>query len=303
VVQLDAGRRTDEHNSALWPSGAAKPWTNVGLSSAAVTPSSDDETTAQERNQKRIAKLSDALRSLDERPKLVVATKLARELLPGDSEYGDPLSTAGKQPSQQLGRRMSALSAQRPSLLGEVGLSALQVWESISQQQKGEIGEREMTILFTDLVDFSEWSLQAGDTLAIQLLREVGNAIEPAVTSRGGVVVKRLGDGLMAVFDDPGGAVEAAMEARDNVAAAEVEGYRPAMRAGVHIGKPRRLGDDFLGTDVNIAARVADAAGGGEILVSGPVRERLGRSVKLKRRRGFRAKGAPSDLDVFAVRS
>lgn len=268
-----------------------------------MTPSSDDETTAQERNQKRIAKLSDALRSLDERPKLVVATKLARELLPGDSEYGDPLSTAGKQPSQQLGRRMSALSAQRPSLLGEVGLSALQVWESISQQQKGEIGEREMTILFTDLVDFSEWSLQAGDTLAIQLLREVGNAIEPAVTSRGGVVVKRLGDGLMAVFDDPGGAVEAAMEARDNVAAAEVEGYRPAMRAGVHIGKPRRLGDDFLGTDVNIAARVADAAGGGEILVSGPVRERLGRSVKLKRRRGFRAKGAPSDLDVFAVRS
>src|SRR5436190_1521134 len=152
----------------------------------------------------RIARLADALRRLDERPKLVVAAKIARELLPGDSEFGDPLSTAGSQPSQQLGRRMSALTAERPSLLGEVGLSALQVWESISDQQRGEVGERDMAILFTDLVDFSSWSLEAGDTAAIELLRQVGSAIEPAVTERGGIVVKRLGDGLMAAFDEAG---------------------------------------------------------------------------------------------------
>src|SRR5690242_8256640 len=123
----------------------------------------DDSGAGGESRQKRIARLAEALRRLDERPKLVVAAKLARELLPGDSEFGDPLSTAGSQPTQQLGRRMSALTAERPSLLGEVGLSALQLWESISLQEAGETGDRELAILFTDLVEFSSWSLEAGD--------------------------------------------------------------------------------------------------------------------------------------------
>ena len=247
-----------------------------------------------------IAKLAAALRRTDEKPRLLLAAKLARELLPGDSGYGDPLSTGGSQPSQQLGRRLSALTAERPSLLGEIGLSALQVWETISAQG-ADRGERELAILFTDLVDFSDWSLRAGDTMAVELLRDVGSAIEPAVTAHGGVVVKRLGDGLMAAFEDPAGAVVAALEARDSIAEVEVDGYRPQMRAGIHIGRPRQLGGDYLGTDVNIAARVADAASGGEVLVSDSVRERLDESsLKLKRRR-FKAKGAPSDLSVYAV--
>lgn len=247
-----------------------------------------------------IAKLAAALKRSDEKPRLLMAAKLARELLPGDSGYGDPLSTGGSQPSQQLGRRLSALTAERPSLLGEIGLSALQVWDSISAQG-ADRGQRELAILFTDLVDFSNWSLRAGDTMAVELLRDVGAAIEPPVTAHDGVVVKRLGDGLMAAFDDPGGAVAAALEARDAIAEVEADGYRPQLRAGIHIGHPRRIGGDYLGTDVNIAARVAEAASGGEVLISDSVRERLDEeAVKLKRRR-FKAKGAPSGLSVYAV--
>jgi len=187
-----------------------------------------------------IAKLAAALRGTDEQPRLLLAAKLARELLPGDSGYGDPLSTGGSQPSQQLGRRLSALTAERPSLLGEIGLSALQVWESISAQG-ADRGERELAILFTDLVDFSDWSLRAGDTMAVELLRDVGSAIEPAVTAHGGVVVKRLGDGLMAAFEDPAGAVVAALEARDSIA--EVEDLE---RAAAHVEQTADLPDDLL---------------------------------------------------------
>jgi adenylate cyclase len=247
-----------------------------------------------------IAKLASALRRTDEQPKLLIAAKLARELLPGDSGYGDPLSTGGSKPSQQLGRRLSALTAERPSLLGEIGLSALQVWESISAQGADQ-GERELAIMFTDLVDFSNWSLRAGDTVAVELLREVGAGIEPAVKGHGGVVVKRLGDGLMAVFGDPGSAVAAALDAREAVAKVELEGYRPKLRAGIHIGRPRRIGGDYLGTDVNIAARLTDAASADQVLISDPVRERLdGGGLKLKRRR-FKAKGAPPGLTVYSV--
>jgi adenylate cyclase len=247
-----------------------------------------------------IAKLATALRRTDGQPRLLVAAKLARELLPGDSEFGDPMSTAGPNTSQALGRRLSALTAERPSFLGEIGLSALQVWESISSQG-ADLGDQELAILFTDLVDFSDWSLQAGDTAAVNLLREIDAGIEPAVSSRGGTVVKRLGDGLMAAFKDPGAAVAAALDARDAVALLDFDGYRPQLRAGVHIGHPRRIGGDYLGTDVNIAARVADAASGEEVLISEPVRDRIDeRELKLKRRR-FKAKGAPKDLAVYTV--
>jgi len=247
-----------------------------------------------------IARLAAALRRGDEQPKLMLAAKAARELLPGDSGYGDPLSTAGSNPSQALGRRLSAITAERPSLLGEIGLSALQVWDSISSRG-ADRGERELSILFTDLVDFSDWSLEAGDTVAVELLRDVGAVIEPAVTERGGVVVKRLGDGLMAAFEDPAGAVAAALDACESVAEVDVDGYHPQMRAGIHIGHPRRVGGDYLGTDVNVAARVAEAASGGEVLISDSVRERIDEEgLKLKRRR-FKAKGAPSGLSVYSV--
>ena len=247
-----------------------------------------------------VSRLSAVLRRADQQPKLLLAAKLVRELLPGDSGYGDSLSTAGRQPSQQVGRRLSALTAERPSLLGEIGLSALQVWDSISEEGSDQ-STREVAILFTDLVDFSDWSLQAGDTAAVELLREVDSAIEPAVTERGGTVVKRLGDGLMAAFDDPAAAVEAALDACEATGKVDLDGYRPEMRAGIHVGHPRRIGGDYLGTDVNIAARVAEAASGSEVLVSEPMCERLDQdSLKLKKRR-FRAKGTPSGLTVYRV--
>ena len=68
------------------------------------------------------------------------------------------------------------------------------------------------------------------------------------------------------------------------------------------MGRPRRLGGDYLGIDVNIAARVAAAAAGDEVLVSGPACERLGDGAfDVRRRRRFRAKGAPKELEVYAV--
>ncbi len=247
-------------------------------------------------------RLSGALARADGGPRLVTTAKLARQLLPGDSDFGDPLSTAGEEPPHLLGRRISALSAERPSLLGEMGLGALQIWQSLSEAQGRGRGKEELAILFTDLVDFSRWALDAGDTAAVELLRAVGWAVEPAVESNDGRVVKRLGDGLMAVFEESGKAVTAALEARARTEQVEVEGHRPKLRAGVHVGHPRRLGGDYLGVDVNTAARVAAAAGEGEVLVSGTARAQLGDdSIKLRRRSRLKISGAPKDLEVYAV--
>jgi adenylate cyclase len=225
-----------------------------------------------------------------------------REWLPGDSRYGDPLSTGGKKPMEVAGRQLSELTADSPGLMRELGLGAVQVWQALSEAQGRGRGDVELAIVFTDLTGFSEWALEKGDTLAVNLLRDVAEALEPPLIAHGGTIVKRLGDGLMAVFPDPAEAFAAVLEARDRVGALDHDGYRPRLRAGIHLGRPRRLGADYLGVDVNVAARLVEAAAPGEVLASDVVLERVGTErVQAKRKRWFRAKGTPDDLRAFAV--
>lgn len=226
-----------------------------------------------------------------------------RRLLPGDSSFGDPLSTSGEGATQALGRRLAEVSADRPSALRELGLGALQVYEALAGGGGSEQGARELTVVFTDLVDFSDWALESGDTAAMGLLRAVDDATTPAIEEHGGRIVKRLGDGMMATFPEPEQAVEGTLAAQTAIAALEIAGAEPRMRAGAHHGLPRRVGSDYVGVDVNVAARVAQAAKADELLVSNTVCERLDpERFKTRRKLLFRAKGAPKDLSVYSVR-
>jgi adenylate cyclase len=233
---------------------------------------------------------------------LMTAVKLARELLPGDSRYGDPLSTAGTEPRQQAGRKLGELAAERPGVLKEAGLSALQVFQAMADLRPQAPAAEDVVIVFTDLAGFSNWALEAGDEAAVALLRDVGAAIEPPVKAHDGVLVKRLGDGMMAAFDDPTEAAEAVFDALERLESVEADGYRPRMRAGMHRGSPKRLGDDYYGVDVNIAARVAEAASGGELLVSDSTLESLDGSYSARKKLLFRGKGVPRDITVHSLR-
>jgi adenylate cyclase len=240
--------------------------------------------------------------STDANPQFLKIARWVRRQLPGDAELGDALSTAGDEPSLVLARRLSDLGATRPSATRELGLGALQVWQALSEAQGRGRGERDVAILFTDLVDFSAWALEVGDDAALDLLRRVGACEDAAVTAHDGRVVKRLGDGMMAAFRDAPSAVRAAHEARAKVETVAADGYLPQVRAGIHLGRPRKIGGDYLGVDVNIAARIASGARPGEVLVSSAVCDKLvDEDFATKRRRRFKAKGAPKELEVFAV--
>lgn len=233
------------------------------------------------------------------------ATRL-RRALPGDAKYGDSLSTANDLPSDLIGRELATVSADRPSAVRELGLGALQLWQAVSEGVGRGHGKGEVSILFTDIVGFSTWALTAGDSAAVRLLRASTDAQEEAIAANGGRVVKRLGDGLMAVFVTPEEAVAAAVGAQVLINGVDVDGYRPQLRAGVHVGTPRRLGGDFLGVDVNVAARVAEAAKGGEVLVSDPVADHLEAdghafAYRIGRRKRLKAAGAPRELRVRRV--
>jgi adenylate cyclase len=218
-------------------------------------------------------------------------------LIPG----GEPETSELPQPMQRL---VEEVQPQGDSALREIGKGALQAWQALSEAQRRRRGSADVTILFTDLVGFSDWALAAGDEAALEVLRQVGDAEQNAISSNKGAVVKRLGDGAMAVFSQAEQAVKAALESQRAISKINVEGYSPEQRAGVHRGTPRKVKGDFLGVDVNIASRVGDCAKGGEVLVSQPVREELdGRRFKFGSERPLDAPGAPADLTVSSVKS
>jgi class 3 adenylate cyclase len=252
------------------------------------------------------------LKETNHSPAVIAFLRRARRALPGDPDFGDPLSADGVGGPRAAARAADRL-LEREAASREVSLGALQVWQALTERVSGKPANREVTLVFTDLVGFSSWSLSAGDDATLKLLRRVSQVVEPPLLEAGGHIVKRLGDGIMAVFSEPVTAVRAAIAAREAVKAVEVEGHTPRMRVGVHTGRPQRIGSDWLGVDVNIAARVMERATKGELVVSAATLDRisdedfesLGVTAKRLRRQVFTAKqdGVPADLTMYRLKT
>ncbi|PQP42643.1 adenylate/guanylate cyclase domain-containing protein [Mycolicibacterium austroafricanum] len=243
---------------------------------------------------------------------VVAFLRRARRALPGDPDFGDPLSVSGVG-GPSAAARAADRYLERNAVTREVSLGVLQVWQALTERVSGRPANAEVTLVFTDLVGFSTWSLGAGDDATLRLLRRVAQVVEPPLLEAGGHIVKRMGDGLMAVFTDATTAVRAAIEARDAVKSLDVDGYTPRMRVGIHTGRPQRIGSDWLGIDVNLAARVMERATRGELVVSGATLERipddefqtLGVTAKKLRRPVFAGKqdGVPGDFAMYRLRT
>jgi adenylate cyclase len=175
----------------------------------------------------------------------------------------------------------------RPSTLGAIGLNALQLLSFDRPAHAGDPAPTEVCVVFTDFEGFTRFTARNGDEAARAFLAEHHRQVGPLVRSRGGRVVKRLGDGLMLSFPSPEAAVYAALDLVE--APAELR-----LRAGVHCGEAVVLPDDLIGHDVNVAARVTAAARGGQVLATVGVREAVAdlRGVRFGRaRRSFKGVG------------
>lgn len=279
-----------------------------------LDPGEPEETEAQSATQRSpLHSATQWLHGRNRSPGAVAFIRRARQLLPGDPEFGDPLSTAGDGGPRAAARAADRLLGDRGAVSREVSLGVLQVWQALTEGVSRRPANPEVTLVFTDLVGFSTWSLQAGDDAALALLRQVARALEPPLLDAGGHIVKRMGDGLMAVFGDPTVAVRAVLAAKEALKSVEVAGHTPRMRVGIHTGRPQRLAADWLGVDVNIAARVMERATRGGIMVSSSTLDLISQSeldalgVEAKRTRKpvFAPKpaGIPDDLAIYRLRT
>ncbi len=144
----------------------------------------------------------------------------------------------------------------------------------------------ERTVLFADLRGSTALYESLGNREATAVVTQSVDLLAQVVTSRGGAVVKTLGDGLMAMFDQPQAAIRAAHEMQDSLeqiprpsAKLIVDPAVPVLRlqAGVAHGEVVEMAGDVFGDAVNIAARLLDHAGDNETLVTAEVVEHLSR--------------------------
>lgn len=143
-----------------------------------------------------------------------------------------------------------------------------------------------VTVLFADITGSTTLYAQRGDATAFALANACLDVVDAEIVAGGGRVVKRLGDGLLAVFDAPLAALTAALKIRaaldDPANLATREGVR--VRAGIASGAAVLLPNDVYGDVVNVAARLVGLAGGDEIFLSGTVFESLPPALRAQSR-------------------
>jgi class 3 adenylate cyclase len=162
-----------------------------------------------------------------------------------------------------------------------------------------------ITLMFSDIEGSTALNERLGDEAWLDRLRKHDDVVRREVRTHRGEVVKTQGDSFMVAFR----AVPAALACAIGIQRALAEGALAEdppvrVRIGLHSGEVTRQGRDVFGLNVAIAARVADAAGGGEILVSSAVKTLAAEvdGVHYGKGRRVRLKGISEAEIVFPIR-
>ncbi|HEX3246971.1 MAG TPA: AAA family ATPase, partial [Chloroflexota bacterium] len=131
-----------------------------------------------------------------------------------------------------------------------------------------------VTLLFTDIEGSTELTVRLGDQRWLEVLRGHHAVVRQQVQAHGGFEVKCQGDGFMLAFQSARRALDCAIAIQSAVSGAHTD---PPIRVrmGLHTGEALKDAENFHGRDVVLAARIADQARGGEILISALLKELL----------------------------
>ncbi len=153
------------------------------------------------------------------------------------------------------------------------------------------------TVLFTDLVDSTATLASIGDSRWRTLIEEHHTVVRALLEQFRGRELDTAGDGFLATFDGPARAIRCA-----TAIVREVERLGLRVRAGVHTGECDIVDSKLAGIAVHIGARVAAAAGPGEVLASSTVRDLVvGSGIEFSDRGSHQLKGVPGEWRLYAV--
>jgi adenylate cyclase len=159
-------------------------------------------------------------------------------------------------------------------------------------------GQLRVTIAFIDMAGFTALAEAMGDLKTAEVLDRFSALVRQAVGRSDGHIVKQIGDAFMLTFHDPASAVACVLEIERRATA---EPQFPAVRAGIHHGLALYREGDYVGANVNVAARVASEAARHQVLVTGAVRRAVSAipAVEFVRLPTRRLRGIAEEVELF----
>jgi class 3 adenylate cyclase len=155
-----------------------------------------------------------------------------------------------------------------------------------------------MTVAFTDVEGSTAMLERLGEERWLEVIRDHNRLVRERVSAHDGVVVKSQGDGFMLIFASASAALASAVELQEvfSIYSAGIADEPLRVRIGLHTGNVFQERDDFLGKTVVVAARITGRARGGEVLVSGALKDYTEHVAEWR----F---GPPSDLNLKGLTS
>jgi class 3 adenylate cyclase len=294
-------------NLALWAEQMGRAWGGpVGLELFAPSRSHDPETQdwwarllRSGTSPRSVKALMELYKELDVRHVLPVISAPTLILHRADDEVV-PIALGRYLAEQIPGARFVEIPGCDHLLYTQGGDDVMgEIEEFITGTRQARPPERVLaTVLFTDIVDSTAHAARLGDQAWRELLDRHDSFVRKEVGRYQGELVKTTGDGVLATFDGPARAIECGAEIVRGVQALGIE-----VRAGLHSGECERRNGDVGGMAVHIGARVAARAEGGEVLVSGTVKDLVvGSGIEFDDRGTAALKGVPGEWRLFAVK-
>jgi class 3 adenylate cyclase len=200
------------------------------------------------------------------------------------------LLSGGREAVKQVWQTANIIRKEGLGAAVRTSIEDLADWAEVERPDLARLAPNgRIAILFSDIEESTALNERIGDRAWVRLIGRHDKMVSRHVKRHNGHVVKSQGDGFMIAFADSEDAVRCSI-GMQHALSKRPNGIR--VRIGIHVGKSVRRGDDLFGRNVAMAARVAAAADGGEILVSEPVRDAVsghddiefdaGREVELK---------------------
>jgi adenylate cyclase len=157
------------------------------------------------------------------------------------------------------------------------------------------LGRMRVAIAFADLAGYTRLTEEIGEDEAVSVVERFVEQVEVTLPDDARVI-KTIGDEVMVVGADASALVDW------GVGFQELQAERPYPRIGVHSGEVLYRDGDYYGREVNLAARVAARAAGGEVLVTRPVVEQAGGHLEFEPIGEVRLKGFSDSTELFIAR-
>ncbi len=218
-----------------------------------------------------------------------------------------PPATSAERAVRRVIRTASKVRTHGVTGLIQSTVDDLQAWAS--EDERADIlnmaaADGTVTLFFSDIESSTPLNDRLGDATWVKVLAAHDRVVRTRVQRHRGQVVKTAGDGFMVAFRDPEAACRAALGIqRDLPRELVLRRHGPILvRIGIHTGQVVARDGDYFGRNVAMAARVADLASGGEILVSDAVHEAVGEViVGMEELEAVELKGLAGEHTVWRV--